>query len=153
MVYSKAHIPKSLKNSIWLTYCGEVYSCKCTVTWCTTTMTPFNFEAGHNIPESRGGLTNIENLRPICGTCNKSMGNRYTIDEYSLLFDTPCTSGTPCTSCTPAPIDSRGVACGAGVTGAGRASVPPVASPTVSQPPSNNKESKRSFLRSIMCMQ
>jgi hypothetical protein len=87
MVNKKAPIPRSLKNMIWITYCGEVYSSKCTVTWCTTVMTPFNFEAGHNVPESRGGLTVLDNLRPICAQCNKSMGNRYTIDEYSLKFN------------------------------------------------------------------
>ena len=26
----------------------------------------FNFQVGHNIPESKGGATVIENLRPIC---------------------------------------------------------------------------------------
>lgn len=50
-------------------------------------MTPFNFEAGHVIPESKGGKTHIENLLPICSTCNKSMGNRFTIHEFSKKFE------------------------------------------------------------------
>ena len=49
-------------------------------------MTPFNFEAGHIIPESKGGSTHIENLLPICSPCNKSMGNRFTIHEFSKKF-------------------------------------------------------------------
>jgi hypothetical protein len=45
-------------------------------------MTPFLFEVGHNVPESKGGATDINNLRP---KCNKSMGDEYTIDEFSAL--------------------------------------------------------------------
>ena len=48
-------------------------------------ITPFNFEVGHNIPESKGGATDINNLRPICSKCNRSMGDDYTIDEFSAL--------------------------------------------------------------------
>jgi 5-methylcytosine-specific restriction endonuclease McrA len=48
-------------------------------------MTPFNFEVGHNIPESKGGATDMSNLRPICPKCNRSMGDEYTIDEFSKL--------------------------------------------------------------------
>ena len=48
-------------------------------------MTPFNFEVGHNVPESKGGATDLGNLRPICGKCNRSMGDEYTIDQFSAL--------------------------------------------------------------------
>ena len=79
-------IPSSLKHNIWIKYIGEKYEGKCGVTWCVNKITPFTFEAGHNIPYSKGGSTTIDNLRPICSDCNKSMGNRYTIDEYSEIF-------------------------------------------------------------------
>ena len=82
----KDTIPKALKNAIWLEYCGEVYNHKCLVTWCKNEITPFNFEAGHNIPESKGGATTLDNLRPICKSCNVSMSNRYSIDEFSATF-------------------------------------------------------------------
>jgi hypothetical protein len=48
-------------------------------------VTPFTFEVGHNVPRSKGGTDNLDNLRPICSSCNKSMGNQYTIDEFSDL--------------------------------------------------------------------
>ena len=48
-------------------------------------ITPFTFECGHNIPESKGGTSDIDNLRPICGNCNRSMSNSYTIDEFSNM--------------------------------------------------------------------
>ena len=79
-------IPKALRNAVWLNNCGEVFHSKCKVSWCKTIMSPFDFETGHNIPESKGGSTTLNNLRPICAQCNKSMGNRYTIDEFSSTF-------------------------------------------------------------------
>jgi len=79
-------IPSSLKHNVWTTYIGEKYNGKCSVKWCNNRITPFTFEAGHNIPYSKGGSTTIDNLLPICSDCNKSMGNRYTIDEFSDTF-------------------------------------------------------------------
>jgi hypothetical protein len=65
---------------------GARYEGKCCVQWCKNKITPFSFEAGHDIPESKGGSTTLDNLRPICSSCNKSMGNRYSIQEYSASF-------------------------------------------------------------------
>ena len=86
---TKQKIPASLRQNIWIAYVGKKYETKCYVSWCNQTITPFTFEAGHNIPESKGGPTTLENLRPICGGCNKSMGNKYTIQEYSKTFAQP----------------------------------------------------------------
>ena len=82
----KSKIPAALREQVWILYCGTKYfQHKCHVNWCETMMNPFTFEVGHNIPESKGGQTDIDNLRPICAKCNKSMGNSYTIDEFSNL--------------------------------------------------------------------
>jgi 5-methylcytosine-specific restriction endonuclease McrA len=45
----------------------------------------FNFETGYRVPESKGGTLDIDNLRPICAKCNRSMGDNYTIDEFSKI--------------------------------------------------------------------
>lgn len=82
-----AQIPKAIREQTWIHYNGTKYIVKCTVQWCSNKITPFNFEVGHNIPSSKGGLTSIENLRPLCSACNKGMGNRYTIDEFSKLSE------------------------------------------------------------------
>jgi 5-methylcytosine-specific restriction endonuclease McrA len=82
---AKAPIPKALREQVWRNHVGKVFEGKCHVTWCTNKITAFDFEVGHNIPESKGGATNLENLRPICARCNKSMGNNYTIDEWNRL--------------------------------------------------------------------
>ena len=82
----KQKIPGALREQVWLVYLGDKnFKHKCKVTWCENIITPFNFEVGHNIPESKGGLTEIDNLRPICSKCNKSMRDNYTIDEFSEL--------------------------------------------------------------------
>lgn len=79
-------IPGALRQQVWIEFCGtEYFKHKCYIRWCKNLMTPFTFEVGHNIPESKGGSTEICNLRPICSSCNKSMSNTYTIDEFSRL--------------------------------------------------------------------
>lgn len=49
-------------------------------------MSVFDFECGHNVPESKGGKTTLDNLVPICARCNRSMGDRYSIDEWNAKF-------------------------------------------------------------------
>ena len=78
-------IPKALREEVWRRYIGNKYESKCTIGWCTNTITPFDYEVGHNIPHSKGGVTTIENLRPICSRCNKSMSDTYTIDEWNTM--------------------------------------------------------------------
>jgi 5-methylcytosine-specific restriction endonuclease McrA len=82
----KKKIPVALREQVWLVYLGDKnFKQKCKVDWCENIITPFTFEVGHNIPESKGGTINIDNLRPICAKCNRSMGDDYTIDEFSEL--------------------------------------------------------------------
>ena len=40
-----------------------------------------NFEAGHIISEFNGGPITVDNILPICGTCNRSMG-KTNMDEF-----------------------------------------------------------------------
>ena len=82
---AKAKIPKALREEVWRTYNRRIYESKCNVVWCTNKITVFDFEVGHNIPESKGGSLHLTNLRPICSRCNSSMGNYYTIDEWNKL--------------------------------------------------------------------
>jgi 5-methylcytosine-specific restriction endonuclease McrA len=81
----KENIPKALREQVWLKYVGKLYETKCTVDWCNNNISVFNFHAGHNKPESKGGSIAIENLRPICSNCNLSMGNKYSIDEWNKI--------------------------------------------------------------------
>jgi hypothetical protein len=72
----KEKIPATLRNSIWNLYIGSDKkngTCFC----CNTeTISTANFQCGHIISEKEGGKLTINNLRPVCGLCNKSMGTQ-----------------------------------------------------------------------------
>lgn len=98
--YRKKKIPAALKQQVWLTSYGEIFKAKCKTSWCSNTINVWNFECGHNIPESKGGPTTIDNLVPICRTCNGSMGNRYSFTEWCETHNPIQTALAP--SLTPA---------------------------------------------------
>ena len=81
----KVKIPKALREQVWLKQFGKQYSAKCASVWCENKITVFDFHCGHDIPESKGGETILENLVPICARCNLSMGNSYTFKEWNKL--------------------------------------------------------------------
>ena len=81
----KQKIPKALREQIWLRDIGKKYEGKCRITWCENKISVFDFQCGHDVPESHGGETILENLVPICSRCNLSMSNTYTIKQWNLL--------------------------------------------------------------------
>lgn len=67
-------IPKSLKNKVWNTYIGKdrgTGKCIC----CDSEIDSKNFDCGHVVAVKHNGKNTLENLRPICSPCNKSMGD------------------------------------------------------------------------------
>lgn len=99
MPKKKAPIPAAFREQIWLRTMGKVFEGKCPIPWCKNIITVYDFQAGHNIPESKGGKTSPDNLVPICSRCNLSMGDRYTIEEWSALG-----KGTPIPQLPTAPV-------------------------------------------------
>jgi hypothetical protein len=85
----KERIPKALREQVWITHVGKKFESKCVVRWCKNTITVFDFQCGHNVPESKGGSTDLSNLKPICSRCNLSMNDSYTIDEWAILSKPP----------------------------------------------------------------
>lgn len=85
IVYTKTKIPRALREQVWIKYSDKQFQIKCVVSWCNNRINAFDFQVGHNIPESKGGKTDIANLRPICSRCNLSMSNKYSIDEWSKI--------------------------------------------------------------------
>lgn len=79
--YKKHTISQRLKTLVWNTWIGEeIGKSKCLC--CKfEEITQRNFSCGHKIAESKGGETNVDNLRPICHMCNFSMGTR-DMDEF-----------------------------------------------------------------------
>ena len=85
----KQTIPRALKEQIWIRDMGKKFEGKCRTNWCKNNITIFDFQAGHDIPESKGGATTLENLVPICSRCNTSMGAKHTFAEWSAKYAGP----------------------------------------------------------------
>lgn len=86
------------RQQVWLHRCGTVFEKKCFIRWCKNKMNVFQFHVGHNKPKANGGANTLDNLVPICGNCNMSMGKRYTIDEWNAMYETKsswCCIGVP----------------------------------------------------------
>jgi len=73
-------IPKSVKDAVWNKYIGaQKAEGSCYV--CERTIHIRDFDVGHNRAKAKGGGDNISNLRPICRSCNLSMGTM-SIETY-----------------------------------------------------------------------
>jgi 5-methylcytosine-specific restriction endonuclease McrA len=85
----KQSIPKQVRTIVWNHYIGEdiiKHKCLCCK---KVTITNTNFDVGHVLSEKNGGTHEINNLRPICGSCNHSMGIENMIDfvvKYGLYI-------------------------------------------------------------------
>lgn len=85
----KQAIPKHVRSIVWNHYIGEdiiKHKCLCCK---KVTVSNTNFEVGHVVSEKNGGTHEINNLRPICGACNHSMGTENMVDyvvKYGLFI-------------------------------------------------------------------
>lgn len=91
----KAKIPAAVQEAIWIQKMGRVFEGKCLTTWCPNIINVFDFHAGHDIPESKGGSIDPNNLFPICARCNLSMGDRYTFKEWCAMSPLPAVQMSP----------------------------------------------------------
>ena len=69
-------IPKKIRGEAWIKQFGDSTKgcCYC----CKVGFGIFdNWHAGHIIAHSNGGKDTADNLRPICGSCNQSMGTEH----------------------------------------------------------------------------
>lgn len=81
----RKNIPKHIKNIVWNKHMGSgVAEAKC-VSCRETVIKITSFHCGHVVAESKGGDTNINNLRPICADCNLAMGTR-SMNEFTSEF-------------------------------------------------------------------
>jgi hypothetical protein len=82
---------KSLRVAVWSKYIGydnAIGYCWCN---CGRQIHILTFEAGHVVSWADGGTTTLDNLRPICLTCNRSMGRtnmlKFMLDCGYLLHN------------------------------------------------------------------
>jgi hypothetical protein len=83
-----SYIPKSLKVKVWNDnfgrQCGEH---ECYIE-CGKIICQGDFECGHVISKKNDGDTTVENLKPICSQCNKSMGT-VNLEEFKKTYFSP----------------------------------------------------------------
>lgn len=74
-----------VKESVWKKYVGNTTETTC---FCCgiTNISCFSFDAGHVDSKHKGGSNDIENLRPICGSCNSSMKTENMYDFMLRMF-------------------------------------------------------------------
>lgn len=80
----KKAIPASLKKQVWKKH-FNTYHAICPV--CEKeTIEALSFHCGHIIPESAGGKSILDNLLPICSSCNLSMGTQHLYEFKDKYF-------------------------------------------------------------------
>jgi len=83
VVHRRKTVPVAMREQVWLQNLGRVYDHACYVSWCENIITVSDFHVGHDKPDSRGGVLELPNLKPICSRCNQSMSDNFTIEEWS----------------------------------------------------------------------
>ena len=81
----KKPIPVALKRKVWNKWVGEdtgKAKCMCCQ---LTDITQLSFHCGHIIAEAMGGELKVDNLKPICQSCNSSMGTT-NMDEFTKKY-------------------------------------------------------------------
>jgi len=80
----RKNIPQKIRQMTWRQYIGSSMDGKC---WsCGNPITFENWHAGHVKPHCEGGPDTVENLRPLCPTCNFSMGRKH-MANYIIDFN------------------------------------------------------------------
>ena len=83
---TKKPITATLKRLVWNKYIGEDFGKSKCLCCKVTYITQLSFNCGHVIAESKGGETNVSNLRPICQNCNSSMGTA-NMNDFTKSFN------------------------------------------------------------------
>ncbi len=76
-------ITHTIRMQVWEKYYGMNMGTAICPVCKITTIYQMSFHCGHINPKSKGGLNHKDNLRPLCQSCNSSMGNTH-FDEYML---------------------------------------------------------------------
>ena len=87
----KENIPKKIRIKVWEKRFGDMGKGNCFC--CQSELDKTDFHTGHIVSEFEGGKIEVNNLEPICGSCNSSMGiinmnefiDKYYPKEESLL--------------------------------------------------------------------
>lgn len=67
-------LPVAVRHAVWNAWMGGAAAGAGPCHVCSRVITQQDFECGHVVPVARGGSNTVSNLRPICRSCNRSMG-------------------------------------------------------------------------------
>lgn len=76
ITHGRKTIPKIIKSLVWDTYIGKQHGTSPCLCCKTNIIDQMNFHCGHIISVRDGGANTIENLKPICSSCNLSMNTQ-----------------------------------------------------------------------------
>ena len=85
--YKKKSIPLPLKNKVWHRWIGRHIGISVCLCCKINEISQMSFHAGHIIAEKNGGKLTVDNLKPICQSCNSSMKTQNMnefINKYNL---------------------------------------------------------------------
>ena len=82
---SRPGIPHAIRVTVWNAAFGGptvgVGACAC----CSRDINQQDYECGHVVAHAMGGSTTVDNLRPVCRACNRSMG-KIDMDEFKRQY-------------------------------------------------------------------
>ena len=77
-------IPKAVKSTLWNMHFTE-NNAKGDCKVCSKEIKMNDFEAGHIVAVANGGSDHLDNLMPVCGLCNRSMGTQ-NLNEFKRIY-------------------------------------------------------------------
>ena len=80
---TKQNIPGIVKTRVWEVHIGNKLHGKCYV--CGKKITAMEFQAGHIKSEYNSGKITVDNLRPVCKSCNVKTGV-FNMDEIKICM-------------------------------------------------------------------
>lgn len=86
-INKKQYIPLVVKRKVWNKWIGKELGTSLCLCCKITEIDKLSFHCGHIISEKNGGEICVDNLRPICQSCNSSMGTQNMnefIKKYKL---------------------------------------------------------------------
>lgn len=85
---NKKSIPAPIREQVWRKYMGNVSQGMCYCCRLVELKQLTNYQCGHILSENKGGTLDIYNLRPICASCNLSMGAKHMREYIQMYY--PC---------------------------------------------------------------
>jgi 5-methylcytosine-specific restriction endonuclease McrA len=83
-------IPCALRNAVWVVYIGSKTGESVCFCCGVESISRSNYECGHVQSRAKGGQAKLDNLRPICTCCNKSMGTKNMFEFAQECGFTSC---------------------------------------------------------------